>query len=140
VDARISAITELGIRPVSPTLSWSAGSPRLTVAPTIAEFTGYRMYARATPVEGYTCCTCAAIRDSDFTQSSFRVTVAAFICVAETDDGSDRRRRWWANWHGSSRCDCIKKSRVLRICRAFEKPIELSEDHQGVRSNGCPQT
>ena len=84
-NARISAISEQGIAAISDAIleRWFTKEYR---RPENAEFTGYRMMLERTPVEGYVG-TCAAIRDSDFTQSSSALSVPA-ICVVGTEDGS----------------------------------------------------
>lgn len=84
-DARISAITEQGIAAISDAIleRWFTQDYR---SADNAEFTGYRLMLERTPVEGYVG-TCAAIRDSDFTQSSSELALPV-ICVVGSEDGS----------------------------------------------------
>lgn len=84
-DARIAAITEQGIASISDGIleRWFTAAYRRADN---ADFSGYRLMLERTPVEGYVG-TCAAIRDSDFTQSSAALSVPA-ICVVGTEDGS----------------------------------------------------
>lgn len=84
-DARISAVKEQGIAGISDAIleRWFTKTYRSAEN---AEFTGYRMMLERTPLEGYLG-TCAAIRDSDFTQSSAALKLPT-ICVVGTEDGS----------------------------------------------------
>ena len=122
-DARISAITELGIAGLSDAIleRWFTKEYR---SADNAEFTGYRLMLERTPVEGYVG-TCAAIRDSDFTQSSSELVVPT-ICVVGTEDGSTPPAlvgelarlipgAMYQEIPGAAHLPCI------------EKPIELSE-------------
>ena len=54
--------------------------------PDNAEFAGYRNMLIRTPREGYTA-TCAAIRDTDYTEAARLIKVPA-MCVVGTEDGS----------------------------------------------------
>ncbi len=122
-NARISAITELGIAGLSDAIleRWFTTDYR---SADNAEFTGYRMMLERTPVEGYVG-TCAAIRDSDFTTSTSELKVPV-ICVVGTEDGStppalvgEMARlipgAMYQEIPGAAHLPCI------------EKPIELSE-------------
>jgi 3-oxoadipate enol-lactonase len=84
-DARISAITEQGIASISDAIleRWFTKEYRRADN---ADFIGYRLMLERTPVAGYAG-TCAAIRDSDFTDSSAALDVPT-ICVVGTEDGS----------------------------------------------------
>ncbi|PHR24158.1 MAG: 3-oxoadipate enol-lactonase [Hoeflea sp.] len=122
-DARISAINEMGIAGLSDAIleRWFTKEYR---SADNAEFTGYRLMLERTPVEGYVG-TCAAIRDSDFTQSSSELVVPT-ICVVGTEDGSTPPSlvgelarlipgAMYQEIPGAAHLPCI------------EKPIELSE-------------
>tara|TARA_R110002020_G_scaffold192228_7_gene392386 strand:+ start:28721 stop:29545 length:825 start_codon:yes stop_codon:yes gene_type:complete len=122
-DARIAAIQEQGIAGISDAIleRWFTKAYR---SADNAEFTGYRMMLERTPVAGYTG-TCAAIRDSDFTQSSSELVVPS-ICVVGSEDGSTPPAlvgelarlipgAMYQEIPGAAHLPCI------------EKPIELSE-------------
>lgn len=122
-NARISAITEQGIASISDAIleRWFTTEYR---SADNAEFSGYRMMLERTPVEGYAG-TCAAIRDTDFTQSSSELSLPV-ICVVGTDDGSTPPSlvgelarlipgAMYQEIPGSAHLPCI------------EKPVELSE-------------
>lgn len=84
-DARIAAINEQGIDGVSDMILERWFTPEYRSADN-ADFVGYRLMLERTPLKGYTA-TCAAIRDSDFTQSSAALEVPT-ICVVGDQDGS----------------------------------------------------
>ena len=122
-DARISAIGEQGIAGLSDAIleRWFTKDYR---SADNAEFAGYRMMLERTPVDGYVG-TCAAIRDSDFTESSSKLNMPT-ICVVGTEDGSTPPSlvgelarlipgAMYQEIPGAAHLPCI------------EKPIELSE-------------
>ncbi|SOE16440.1 3-oxoadipate enol-lactonase [Hoeflea halophila] len=122
-DARISAINEMGIAGLSDAIleRWFTKEYR---SADNAEFTGYRLMLERTPVEGYVG-TCAAIRDTDFTDTSSKLVMPA-ICVVGTEDGSTPPAlvgelarlipgAMYQEIPGAAHLPCI------------EKPIELSE-------------
>lgn len=84
-DARIAAINDQGIAGISDIIleRWFTPEYRSADNP---DFCGYRLMLERTPVEGYTG-TCAAIRDTDFTESSAALDVPT-ICVVGDKDGS----------------------------------------------------
>ncbi|KJS07908.1 MAG: 3-oxoadipate enol-lactonase [Hoeflea sp. BRH_c9] len=84
-DARIAAISEQGIAAISDAIleRWFTKDYRHADN---ADFCGYRLMLERTSVEGYVG-TCAAIRDSDFTQSSSELALPV-ICVVGSEDGS----------------------------------------------------
>ena len=122
-DARILAINEQGISGISDAIleRWFTKEYR---SADNAEFSGYRMMLERTPKEGYTG-TCAAIRDSDFTESSAALTVPT-ICVVGSEDGSTPPQlvgelarlipgSMYQEIPGAAHLPCI------------EKPVELSD-------------
>ncbi|MDF1609221.1 3-oxoadipate enol-lactonase [Hoeflea sp. YIM 152468] len=122
-NARIAAITDQGIASISDAIleRWFTKEYR---SADNAEFSGYRMMLERTPMEGYVG-TCAAIRDSDFTQSSADLSIPV-ICVVGSDDGSTPPAlvgelarlipgAMYQEIPGAAHLPCI------------EKPVELSE-------------
>lgn len=84
-NQRIAAVRERGIASISGGIleRWFSAAYRTADN---TEFEGYRLMLERTPADGYAS-VCAAIRDTDFTQSSSQLAVPA-ICVVGTEDGS----------------------------------------------------
>lgn len=84
-NARIAAIEEQGIAAISDSILERWFTPDYRSADN-ADFIGYRLMLERTPAAGYTG-TCAAIRDTDFTDQSAALDVPT-ICVVGDQDGS----------------------------------------------------
>jgi len=84
-NARIRTIKAGGIAALSDVIlgRWFTKAFRQSGDPA---FTGYRMMLERTPVDGYLG-TCAAIRDTDFTDAAGRIAVPT-ICIVGDEDGS----------------------------------------------------
>ena len=79
------AITEKGIEPIADTVleRWFTEGFRV---PSNPDYRGYRNMLIRQPVAGYTG-TCAALRDTDFTEASARLDLPV-ICIVGDQDGS----------------------------------------------------
>jgi 3-oxoadipate enol-lactonase len=84
-NARIAAVEANGIASISEAVleRWFTKKFRDPANP---DYTGYRMMLERTPVKGYAA-TCAALRDTDFTEVAKAIKVPT-ICVVGEEDGS----------------------------------------------------
>lgn len=122
-NARIAAVEEGGIASLSDAIleRWFTKEFR---TPDNPDFTGYRMMLERSPAEGYIN-TCAALRDTDYTEIAAHLSVPA-ICVVGEEDGSTPPELV------GEMAKLIPNARYQPIPGAahlpcIEKPIELSE-------------
>lgn len=84
-NSRIDLVNREGIAAISGSIleRWFSAAYR---SPDNPEFAGYRNMLERTTVNGYAG-TCAAIRDTDYTEASASISVPA-LCIVGTEDGS----------------------------------------------------
>lgn len=84
-NERIRAVNEAGIASIAEGIMERWFTPAYRV-PGNADFTGYTAMLTRTPVEGYAG-TCAALRDTDFTETTRGLAVPT-LCIVGDQDGS----------------------------------------------------